>query len=79
MKDDTGTLDLRGLNCPLPALKTLKRLAALPEGARLRVLTDDPLASIDIPNACREGGHRLLESKGERSHTIFLIERGAMG
>jgi tRNA 2-thiouridine synthesizing protein A len=69
--------DLKGLNCPLPVLKTRKRLAAMRAGERLWVETTDPLAAIDIPAYCQENGHRLVEREelsggGHR----FLIERG---
>ena len=51
------TVDARGLKCPLPVLKTEKRLAQLPAGARLAVLATDPVARIDIPLYCRQNGH----------------------
>jgi len=50
------TLDCRGLKCPLPVLKTEKRLAALPAGAHLTVLATDPVARIDIPLYCTQHG-----------------------
>ncbi|OQP85306.1 response regulator SirA [Rhizobium rhizosphaerae] len=59
---DATTYDLRGLKCPLPVLKTRRRLRDLPAGARLMVLTSDPLAVIDIPHLCREDGHALFGS-----------------
>ncbi len=69
-------LDLRGLICPLPVLKTRKALCALAPGARLCVETTDPLAMIDIPNYCREDGHRLIEAiEGDGFHR-FTLERG---
>ena len=54
---EAETLDTRGLKCPLPVLKLEKRLAGLGPGARLRVLATDPVARIDIPLYCRQGGH----------------------
>nr|WP_246333636.1 sulfurtransferase TusA family protein [Aureimonas mangrovi] len=69
-------LDLRGLKCPLPALKTGKRLAALSSGETLEVLSDDPLAGIDIPHLCREGGHKLISTGRSEGAHRFLIERG---
>jgi tRNA 2-thiouridine synthesizing protein A len=71
--------DLRGLNCPLPVLRTRKRLSAMAAGARLWVETTDPLAVIDIPAYCREDGHVLLASERAGSGHRFLIERGADG
>jgi len=68
--------DLRGLNCPLPVLKTQKRLRDLASGDRLWVRTSDPLAVIDIPNFCREKGHGLVETEAVEDGHRFLIERG---
>ena len=44
------TLDLRGLRCPLPALKTRKALTRLAAGDRLVIECTDPLSTLDIPN-----------------------------
>lgn len=69
-------LDARGLKCPLPVLKTRKRLQALAPGARLRVIADDPAAVIDMPHFCAEQGHRLLsQSDGEDGALLFVIEK----
>ncbi len=68
--------DLKGLNCPLPVLKTRKRLAGMAAGARLWVETTDPLAVIDIPAFCNDDGHRLLASEAAGTGHRFLIERG---
>jgi tRNA 2-thiouridine synthesizing protein A len=69
--------DLRGLNCPLPVLKTQKRMRGMAPGERLWVRTSDPLAVIDIPNFCRERGHSLVETENAEDGHRFLIERGA--
>ena len=69
------TYDLRGLNCPLPALKARKRLAGMPPGSLLWIETTDPLAVIDIPALCSECGHRLLESAAAEDRHRFLVER----
>jgi tRNA 2-thiouridine synthesizing protein A len=53
-------LDLRGLKCPLPALKTRKALKGLEKGSILVVECTDPMASLDIPNLIRETGDELL-------------------
>ncbi|MCA0320117.1 MAG: sulfurtransferase TusA family protein [Proteobacteria bacterium] len=52
-------LDLKGLKCPLPALKARKALTRLPAGALLIVDCTDPMAAIDIPNLVRETGDAL--------------------
>ncbi|GEP02460.1 hypothetical protein MOX02_04980 [Methylobacterium oxalidis] len=52
-------LDLRGLKCPLPVLRTRKVLRGLAPGRRLVVACTDPMSAIDIPNLVREEGARL--------------------
>jgi tRNA 2-thiouridine synthesizing protein A len=52
-------LNLRGLKCPLPVLRTRKALRRLPAGAELMVECTDPLSAIDIPNLLRETGDEL--------------------
>ncbi len=73
---DAVTLDLKGLKCPLPVLKTRKRLATLSPGALLSIETTDPLAGIDIPHFCREEGHDLIENNRTESGHLFLIRKG---
>jgi tRNA 2-thiouridine synthesizing protein A len=70
-------LDLRGLKCPLPAIKTRAALDQLSPGVVLAVATTDPLASIDIPHAAQEQGDELLETRSLGRATIFLIRRGS--
>jgi tRNA 2-thiouridine synthesizing protein A len=74
--DVTVTLDLRGLKCPLPVLKTRRKMAELPAGSVIFVQTTDPLAAIDIPHFCSEDGHRLVsQEKTENGHR-FVIHKG---
>ncbi|GEP08987.1 sulfurtransferase TusA family protein [Methylobacterium gnaphalii] len=67
------SLDLTGLKCPLPALRTRKALRALLPGARLAVTATDPLAAIDIPNAAREEGARLEFQTRDGAVTRFVL------
>ena len=68
-------LDLKGLKCPLPVLKTRKAMKELAPGGQIWVETTDPLAAIDMPNFCQESGHRLLETAENDSGLRFLIEK----
>jgi tRNA 2-thiouridine synthesizing protein A len=52
-----AVLDCRGRKCPLPVLKTEKRLAQMQPAASLTVLATDPIARIDIPLFCTQNGH----------------------
>jgi tRNA 2-thiouridine synthesizing protein A len=68
--------DLRGLKCPLPVLKTRRRLKTLHDGDRLVLQTSDPLAGIDIPHFCRQEGHELIESAKTAEGHSFIIRKG---
>ena len=68
-------LDALGLLCPLPVLKARKRLEALPPGAVLRVLADDPAAVIDFPFFCSESGHELVSTTDAEGGTAYLIRK----
>ncbi|MGR9170527.1 sulfurtransferase TusA family protein [Rhizobium sp. KDH_Rht_773_N] len=73
---DAVLYDLRGLKCPLPVIRTRKKLTAMPSGALILVDTTDPLAVIDIPHFCNKDGHELISTeKTERGHR-FLIRKG---
>ena len=68
-------IDVRGLKCPLPVLKTAKRMEPLPAGAGVIVLTTDPMAALDIPHFCREKGHRLVAQTETEDGLKFLLEK----
>ena len=70
-------LDARGLNCPLPILKTRKALKDVAPGAALRVLASDPGAVEDFPAFCRTTGHELVEASRDGATYSFLIRRGS--
>ncbi|MBA1346716.1 sulfurtransferase TusA family protein [Rhizobium leguminosarum] len=67
--------DLRGLKCPLPVIKTRKKLAAMASGTLIRVDTTDPLAVIDMPHFCNEDGHELVETEKTENGHRFLIRK----
>lgn len=71
-------LNLRGLKCPLPALRTRKELLKLNAGEELVVECTDPLSAIDIPNLLRETGD-ILEAQGERMGLLVFRIRKAPG
>lgn len=74
---ETKTLDLTGLKCPLPALKTRKALERLPTGERLEVYCTDPLAVIDIPALVQQTGDKLELCEQSEQRIVFLIEKSA--
>jgi tRNA 2-thiouridine synthesizing protein A len=68
-------LDLKGLKCPLPVLRTGKALRASAPGERIVVVCSDPLASLDIPNLLRETGDHLEAETREDGLLIFHIRK----
>ena len=70
-------LNLRGLKCPLPALKTRKALRGLAAGDVLVVECTDPLAMIDIPNLARETGDALECQTEDDGVLTFRIRKAA--
>ncbi len=70
-------LDLRGLKCPLPAMKTGRLLERMSEGQRLQVWATDPLCEIDIPNAVAGAGGRVVSQAREGRVVRFRIEKSS--
>ena len=68
-------LNLRGLKCPLPALRTRKQLLRLEAGEELVVECTDPLSAIDIPNLLRETGDVLEEQVERVGLLVFRIRK----
>ncbi|WP_159010459.1 sulfurtransferase TusA family protein [Bradyrhizobium sp. S69] len=68
-------LDLKGLKCPLPALKTRKALKTVPPGDFLEVHCTDPLSVIDIPNLIRETGDKVEITERAEGRIVFMIEK----
>lgn len=68
-------LDVRGLNCPLPILRTKKALAEMNSGQLLRVLATDPGAVRDFQAFAKQTGNELLASGEEGEVFEFLFKR----
>ena len=68
-------LNLRGLKCPLPALRARKALGALQAGDMLIAECTDPLTAIDIPNLLRETGDIMVSSAREGDVLVFRIRK----
>ena len=68
-------LDTKGMNCPLPVLKTRKAIKEIAVGDTLQVLSTDPGSVQDFEAFCRSTGNELLESDEENGIFIFLIRK----
>ena len=69
------TINLRGLKCPLPALRARKALAGLQSGDLLIAECTDPLTAIDIPNLINQTGDTIEESSRDGKLLVFRIRK----
>jgi tRNA 2-thiouridine synthesizing protein A len=69
------TLNLRGLKCPLPALRAKKALGGMASGDLLTLECTDPLTAIDIPNLLRETGDSLEDKTVAGDLLMFRIRK----
>ena len=68
-------LDVRGLNCPLPILRTKKALAEMETGQVLRVQATDPGSVKDFAAFAKQTRNELLEQKEENRVFEFYLKR----
>ncbi len=71
------TLDAKGLNCPLPILRTKKAIKDVPSGEVLTVLATDPGSVKDFEAFCRSTGHELMEWNEDGGTYTFQIRSAA--
>ncbi|MBA3508253.1 MAG: sulfurtransferase TusA family protein [Betaproteobacteria bacterium] len=68
-------VDARGLNCPLPILRTKKTLNDMQSGQVVRVVATDPASVRDFQAFSRQTGNELLEHGEQDSVFWFLLRR----
>jgi len=68
-------LDARGLNCPLPILRSKKALTDMASGQVLRVLSTDPGSVKDFDAFAKQTGNQLLESAEKDKVFEFYLKR----
>ena len=68
-------LDLVGLKCPIPVLKTKKFLATLDSEQQVRITTDDPASEKDLQEFCRKTGNLLIQQFNQDNLIITIIQR----
>jgi len=68
-------INLRGLKCPLPALRTRKVLQGLSSGEVILVECTDPLSAIDIPNLINQTGDALEATARAEDLLTFRIRK----
>jgi tRNA 2-thiouridine synthesizing protein A len=71
----TQTLDLKGLSCPMPIVKTAQAIKALQSGDVLEALATDPGSVPDFIAWCRSTGNELMEQTKEADVFRFVIRK----
>ena len=66
-------MNLRGLKCPLPALRVKKKLSTLRPGDLIVAECTDPMAAIDIPHLVRQSGDTLEASERSKERGQDLL------
>jgi len=75
MKAADVILDVKGLTCPMPVLKTKKALERMGSGQTLEVIATDPASKGDIPAILGRLGHELVETRESEGVFSFLIKK----
>ena len=77
-KENTSArkIDATGLRCPLPVVRMEALLRRMKPGEKLEIRADDPVASVDIPYFCRQGGHEVERLPANGDFCVFLVTRG---
>ncbi len=68
-------LDARGLNCPLPILKTKKSLADMASGQVLKVVSTDSGSVKDMQAFANQTGNELVSSTEENGEFVFMMKK----
>jgi tRNA 2-thiouridine synthesizing protein A len=68
-------VDAKGLNCPLPILRTKKALNDMNSGQVLRILATDPASVRDFQAFSKQTGNELLQHEEHDGVFSFLLRR----
>ena len=68
-------LDARGLNCPLPILRTKQSLAGMVSGQILKIVATDPGSVIDFQVFAEQTGNKLLSLSEVEREFVFLLRK----
>lgn len=71
-------MDLSGLKCPMPLIKTKKKLSELIVGEMVEVIATDPHSQEDFKRYCDGGYCSMLSMEQRGGKFIFLIRKEAL-
>jgi tRNA 2-thiouridine synthesizing protein A len=68
-------LDLSGLTCPMPLLKTKQALNKMPIGAVIRVIATDPASERDFKVFSEQSGNELLSAERQADRFVYVLRK----
>ena len=70
-------IDTTGLRCPLPLLKVQKNINSLRKNREALIITDDPMAEIDLKYFCSNNNYLLkeIENNQDNDEQFFSIKK----
>ena len=70
-------INTTGLRCPLPLLKVQKNINSLRKNHEALIITDDPMAEIDLKHFCSNNNYSLKEIKNNQNEDeqLFSIKK----
>jgi TusA-related sulfurtransferase len=71
----TKTLDLKGLSCPMPIVKTAQAIKELASGDLLEALATDPGSVADFKAWAKSTGNELVEDSADAGVFRFVIRK----
>jgi len=75
MTDFNSELDARGLNCPLPILRTKKSMSSMANGEVLKVVATDPGSVKDMEAYAKQTGNEIVDSTESDGEFTFYIQK----
>ena len=69
-------LDVQGLCCPMPVVKSKKAIDALELGQVLEIIGTDPGSKGDLPAWANRAGHEFLGSTEDGDVFHFFVKKG---
>ena len=68
-------LDCKGLNCPLPVIKTKKAIETMAVGQVLEMVATDKGSQADMVAWSKSTGHELLDTREEPGFFFFYVRK----
>jgi len=70
-------LDCKGDRCPLPIIKTNKMIKTMKPDQILKMISTDPVSTLDMAAWSHSSGHELLESITGNGEYIFYVRKSS--